>query len=625
MRLSWWVPLAALLSLATAQPQDTLASLGTVTHAKNVGGMSVEERNEPEHRGPNIETGGALEAMVAALSAASEAPPPTEEPVDASQSAPAPDNQQEGQQQQGGEEAAGGVPAEGTVAERDSVPSLAAEGQKRDPAPVETTEGLPEEEETPTVAAKEEEPAIPAPPLPSPTTTTSQEKVVEKYNEMSDQVVDILIQTIDKVDPLPIELTEEALTALEDLQDDPAPVPETEPESQPEPSVNRQKKKKKNKNRNKNRRNKDKRGESTRDVEPEVEEEGVEGVEEGEENNNNKKGKNNKRGDEDDSETEEAEGEKKGNKNKKNKRKNKKNKRGGGNDDSEDEGNSRRNKNKRKNNKNKQNRGDDETKRRNKNRRKNNKNKNNNNKRTSKIGDVEIERQGKAMTDLQQEEGEEVVQEQGRRVKNKNNNNNKRNNKRKNNKNKKNKRKNQKGRTDLIEEAVAETGPVYPTQEERDTSNAILKGLTRISRQGDVTLDRNGNRDMVTLHAVVGPLKVQLSQMGRALTKAEVTAELNADITFKIRTKGRRMQLIKVRDVSVGELTSANINVARSDLVLEDDVINEAKNQVLSAVDVARVGRIINSELEAIFSVDDVVQNLPHHSLLQQQTQEQQH
>lgn len=41
--------------------------------------------------------------------------------------------------------------------------------------------------------------------------------------------------------------------------------------------------------------------------------------------------------------------------------------------------------------------------------------------------------------------------------------------------------------------------------------------------------------------------------------------------------------------------------------------------QVLSAVDVSRIGRIINSELEAIFSVDDVVQNLQHHSLLQPQ------
>ncbi|KAK3877642.1 hypothetical protein Pcinc_017647 [Petrolisthes cinctipes] len=480
MRLSWWVPLATLLSLATAQPQDTLASLGTVTHAKDVGAMQVEERHVPEHRGPNIETGGtggALEAMVAALSAGSEVPPPTEEP-DASQPAPAPDNQQEGQQQQGGEEAAGGVAAEGAVAERDTVPSPAAEGQGGDPTPVEPTEGVPAEKETPTDATTQEEPAIQAPP-PSPT-NNGQEKAVEKYNEMSEQVVDILIQTIEKVDPLPIELSEEALTALEDLQSEPEP--ESEPETVPEPTVDKPKRRK-NKNRNKNRRNKNKRGESTRDVEPEEEEEGVEGVEEGEENNNNKKVKNNKRGDEEDSETE-AEGEKKGNKNKKNKRKNKKNKRGGGNDDSEDEGNSRRNKNKRKKNKNKQNRGDEDTKRRNKNRRKNNKNNNNNNKRTSKIEEVEIERLGKAMTDLQ-EEGEEAVQEQGRRVKNKNNNNNnKKNNKRKNNKNKKNKRKNQKGRTDLIEEAVAESGPVYPTQEERDTSNAILTGLTRISRQG---------------------------------------------------------------------------------------------------------------------------------------------
>lgn len=40
------------------------------------------------------------------------------------------------------------------------------------------------------------------------------------------------------------------------------------------------------------------------------------------------------------------------------------------------------------------------------------------------------------------------------------------------------------------------------------------------------------------------------------------------------------MQVIKVKEVSVGDLTPANINVARSDLILEDDLINEAKNEV---------------------------------------------
>ncbi|MPC82658.1 hypothetical protein E2C01_077334 [Portunus trituberculatus] len=54
----------------------------------------------------------------------------------------------------------------------------------------------------------------------------------------------------------------------------------------------------------------------------------------------------------------------------------------------------------------------------------------------------------------------------------------------------------------------------------------------------------------------------------------------------------------------------SEISVARLDLPLEPEVVLAAQDEVLNALDVSRVGRIFEMELEKIFEEDNVVQNL---------------
>ncbi|KAK8394790.1 hypothetical protein O3P69_005932 [Scylla paramamosain] len=397
----------------------------------------------------------------------------------------------------------------------------------------------------------------------------NQVQLVGVYNDVVDNVLDVLSSSLSKVGPLPIELSDDVkLTAL-DAAEAPA-----EPEPEPEPSA--EKKGNKNKTR-KETRNKNKK------------------------NKKNKNRKNKRKGEVSDVE----DSERKTNKN------TRKNKNKGVNNEKEEveeevkvrpanKGNKKKNKNKNKNKRN--------------NKRRNTKK----NKKRNKSEGIEISRDGRAMSEDEDVEDEESsFVEQARRNyperKNKGGKKNKR--KRKNNKNKKNrKNKDRKNAKNSEKESRADLGPVYPSPEELATSNAYLIGHSTLSRIGDVTVERAGKAFLVNAKVQVGPVFVQLADAARALKKSQVSTVLEADMEFKVRSKGHGRKLIKVNSVTMGG--PSKITVARLDLPLEPEVVVAAQDEVLNALDVSRVGRIFEKELEKIFEEDNVVQNLENHPFL---------
>ncbi|XP_063879024.1 Duffy receptor-like isoform X3 [Scylla paramamosain] len=425
----------------------------------------------------------------------------------------------------------------------------------------------------------------------------NQVQLVGVYNDVVDNVLDVLSSSLSKVGPLPIELSDdvvlsalktgdEASLEFKHEETDPAPsffrkltaldAAEAPAEPEPEPEPSAEKKGNKNKTR-KETRNKNKK------------------------NKKNKNRKNKRKGEVSDVE----DSERKTNKN------TRKNKNKGVNNEKEEveeevkvrpanKGNKKKNKNKNKNKRN--------------NKRRNTKK----NKKRNKSEGIEISRDGRAMSEDEDVEDEESsFVEQARRNyperKNKGGKKNKR--KRKNNKNKKNrKNKDRKNAKNSEKESRADLGPVYPSPEELATSNAYLIGHSTLSRIGDVTVERAGKAFLVNAKVQVGPVFVQLADAARALKKSQVSTVLEADMEFKVRSKGHGRKLIKVNSVTMGG--PSKITVARLDLPLEPEVVVAAQDEVLNALDVSRVGRIFEKELEKIFEEDNVVQNLENHPFL---------
>ncbi|XP_045119915.1 chitin biosynthesis protein CHS5-like isoform X2 [Portunus trituberculatus] len=397
-------------------------------------------------------------------------------------------------------------------------------------------------------------------------------KLVGVYNEVVDNVIDVLSSSLSKVGPLPIELSDDVkLTALDAAEATPEPEPEPEP-TDTKGNKNKTRKETRNKNKRKNK---------------------------------NKNRKNKRKGEMSDDEDSERKNNKKIRKNK--------NKNKGVNNEEEEEveeevkvkptnkGNKKRNKNKNKNKRNK---------------RRNTKK----NKKRNKSEGIEVSRDGRAMSEDEDVEDESVTVGQARRKyperKNKGNKKNKRRRNNKNKKNRKNKnKKNANKNSDAQEkESRADPGPVYPSPEELSNSNAYITGLSTISRVGDVTVENTGKALLVNAKVQVGPMFVQLANAARALTKSQVSTLLEADMQFKVRSKGRGRKLIKLNSVTMGG--PSEISVARLDLPLEPEVVLAAQDEVLNALDVSRVGRIFEMELEKIFEEDNVVQNLESHPLL---------
>ncbi|XP_071541510.1 uncharacterized protein [Panulirus ornatus] len=441
-------------------------------------------------------------------------------------------------------------------------------------------------------------------------------RAVAKYNTAVDQILTILSPRLIKAEGFPLTVDEETLTAL-DASDAPSPPPEPEPEQRPGGTGVSKRKKNMNKRKRKNKNNKKKKNKNNQAGEEEEEEGGDNGASQTTLKVTKTK-KNRNKNPEEASAAEASEGKKK------NKNRNK----------------DRRNKNKKRRNKNKKNKG-------------------RTNEEEKEDGAMTMEgeeqtREGKA---LEEEEGEEreaaqVEEEEeeeeagaadaGQNLKGKSEKKNKKNKKnknkrekkegkknkkknrkggKKNKKNKKNNKKNKKdskGRSDMPElEEREELEPVLPTQEEVASSNALLVGFTKLTHESDVSVDLSSNHPQFEAKVLVGPLSVQLADRRRALTKSQITATLTTLAKFRVKSvRGR--DRIKLLQMDVIHLEPSHVKVTRSDLHLEPQLVAAAQDQVVQAVDVDRIGRIISTEIEAILEADDRLQNLEDHPFLQQ-------
>ncbi|XP_069955833.1 uncharacterized protein DDB_G0283697-like isoform X2 [Cherax quadricarinatus] len=426
--------------------------------------------------------------------------------------------------------------------------------------------------------------------------TKKELRATQKYNNAADVVLKTLAKAMKKVEPFPVSLQEATLQNLREL--DEAPSSQTNP--QPEEETQKEKRRRK---KNKKRRGNNKGGKS--DLA---------------ESENNQKNKN-----QEGEEVEEPVRRRKKNKKNKNKNKNRnKNKdkdttdedeaveEGGGDTSALSvEGGKREKQHGKGKNKNK----------RNKNKRK----KNRKNKKKNK-GVAASTRDAKALGDYEQEDPEAYTEEvedvEGRRKggrpankkngkgkKGKRGKKNKKKNK-KNRKNKKNKGKHSgsKSRSESLD-LEENTGPVLPTQDEMETSNARLTGFSNLARSQDVSVDLSGNQPQFEATFTVGPLKVEMADKARDLTKTQVAIILSARALFKAKNVRSRDKL-KLLSMEMMDMTHDTVSVSRSDLIFESEMVSTVQDQVVQAVDVPRIGRILAHELETIFNEEDILQNL---------------
>ncbi|KAG7171941.1 hypothetical protein Hamer_G000886 [Homarus americanus] len=584
MRLLWWVLLAGLVMAAAGQAeQGRSSSKSTVIHLVSSPFRQVQSHrahqerlevlaelasmavaaSETDSRDPSVKPSeeasqgvlDAVEAVIASIKPQSEAETPA-----------GTDSSSQGGTSAGAEGDADGD-SEGDAAEtgnettRNDQASGTAEVSEAEDPPSSNTSTTTTNSPIEAAVADEgdqetsEEPDTKEPEEKKPLTKEEQ-KAVEKYNGVTDKLVHVVSESLKKkVDSLPVTLDEAALITLEEV--------DVEAEAEPEPEVpipqpNDKGDKRRRKNNNNRNRNANKKTMQGSEDDDEVVE------------HNNKRKINS-------GEVEKTEKRKRKQKNKRKNKNNNAQKTEEGEEEGEvaDESNDNNKRNRKKNKKGK------------KQQRKHNKNKRKKNKK-NKTDEEEITREAKALEEDQEtreESDAEVTAAEGRRK-----NQPKRNNK---------------------------EGPMLPTQEEVQASNARVTGFTKLSRNGDVSVDLSGKNPKFEASVIVGPLTVQLANNSRALTRSEVSANLEAKISFRVReTRGR--EKLKLISLDMTKMTPSEVNVLHSGLELEPQLVTLVREQMVLAVDEERIGRIVSNEVETVLLKDNVIQNLEDHPSLKQ-------
>ncbi|KAK7083401.1 hypothetical protein SK128_021686, partial [Halocaridina rubra] len=241
-----------------------------------------------------------------------------------------------------------------------------------------------------------------------------------------------------------------------------------------------------------------------------------------------------------------------------------------------------------------------------KNKNKRNKNrKNNKNRKRDRIGN---KRKPKRLNEDEEKVEGRRKQEKGQKNRKNNNNNNKKN-KNRNNQNRKNPNKKNKERLDMESRVDL---PLVPTADERAASNAKLTGINRLERVGDVTVDLSRRRDLVDAEFTIGPLEINLKDKSRTLTRAKVNTYLTAAAQFKVKSV-RRQSKMNIAGLAVSNLLPHEVSVTRDDIDLDQELVTEAQNQVVQAIDIERIARILTAELKNILDRESIIENLDGH------------